>query len=155
MVRYGRDDAAEIWRNAVAQRTRSIAADLLRRLTRLSKKYGMRLPSVADRLGERFVRPLRVDRLRALVAPAIEEVRDGATAGALRRLEEGIAEFTEKPSGSGFDVPSWLQALEAEVEDASTTEAETLEMIDPLLCLPQAQLSLKEVERQLRQISGE
>jgi hypothetical protein len=152
MVRCGRDDAAEIWRNAVAQRTRSMAADLLKRLTRLNKKYGMRLPSVSDRLGERFVRPLRVDRLRALVSPAMEELRNGETAVALARLEEGITEFTEKPSGSGFDVPSWLQALEAEVDDVSASDAQDLEMVDPLLELPQVRLSLKETEQQLRRL---
>ena len=35
----------------------------------------MRMPTVADRLAERFVRPLTIDRIRALVAPAIDEAR--------------------------------------------------------------------------------
>ena len=78
LVRSGRDEAAEIWRSAVAERTADIADEHLKRFARLNRKYGMRLPSIADRLGERFVRPLVIDRLRALVRPAIERGRRAA-----------------------------------------------------------------------------
>ena len=77
LVRCGREGAAEIWRRAVAERTAPIAEEHLKRFNRLCKKYGMRLPSIAERLGERFIRPLEIDRLRALVRPAADEVRDG------------------------------------------------------------------------------
>ena len=73
LVRSGHDEAADVWRAAVAERTSSIAEDHLKRFTRLNRKYGMRLPSIADRLGERFVRPLVVDRLCALIEPAMDE----------------------------------------------------------------------------------
>ena len=78
LVRCGREDAADVWREAIAARSKNIAADHMRRLTRLVGKYGMRLQTVADRLSERFVRPLAIDRLRALVGPAIDELRGGA-----------------------------------------------------------------------------
>ncbi len=67
LVRSGRDHAAEIWRKAVADRTGDIAEDCLRRLRNMNKKYGMKLPSIAERLEEKFIRPLQVDRLCALV----------------------------------------------------------------------------------------
>ena len=35
----------------------------------------MRLPTVTDRLAERFIRPLAIDRVRALVKPAMDEAR--------------------------------------------------------------------------------
>ncbi|HYW77928.1 MAG TPA: hypothetical protein VE890_00055, partial [Thermoguttaceae bacterium] len=57
LMRSGRLDVAGTWREAVAQKTGRTAADHLRRYTRLVRKYGMRLASVADRLGERFVQP--------------------------------------------------------------------------------------------------
>ncbi len=76
LVRSGHDEAANVWRAAVAERTASIAEDHLKRFTRLNRKYGMRLPSIADRLGERFVRPLVVDRLCALIEPAMNEAHD-------------------------------------------------------------------------------
>ena len=65
LVRAGRDRAAEDWRNAVAERTAEIAEEHLKRFARLNRRYGMRLPSIAERLEERFVRPLQVDRLCA------------------------------------------------------------------------------------------
>ena len=90
----------------------------------------MRLPSIAERLEERFLRPLEVDQLCALVQPAIEELRiavapepvrraGGAGAapprrpGAFRRLEEGIAKFTREISGAGFDLPVLAGGLAA------------------------------------------
>ncbi len=73
LVRSGHDDAADVWRVAVGERTSSIAEDHLKKFMRLNRKYGMRLPSIADRLGERFVRPLVVDRLCALIEPAMDE----------------------------------------------------------------------------------
>ena len=116
LVRCGRDGAAEIWRRAVAERTAPIADEHLKRFDRLCKKYGMRLPSIAEHLGERFVRPLEIDRLCALVRPAIDELREGREAAAFRQLEEQIARFTKEPAGAGFELPSWLEALEQEVE---------------------------------------
>ena len=76
LVRSGHDEAADVWRVAVGERTSSIAEDHHKRFQRLNRKYGMRLPSIADRLGERFVRPLVVDRLCALIEPAVEEAHD-------------------------------------------------------------------------------
>jgi hypothetical protein len=164
LVRSGRDDAAEVWRRAVAERTASIAADHLKQFMRLNRKYGMRLPSVAERLEERFVRPLAVDRLRALVRPAIEEARAAGAnvtsgeqtpggdwpCGAFYRLEEGLAEFTRHVSGAGFDVPAWLDALQQEADRAGSSAGEDEDLPGPLLALPQVRLSKKEIRRQLQ-----
>ncbi len=65
LVRCGRHQAAENWRQAVAERTATIADEHWERFERLCKKYGMRLPSVAETLSERFIRPLEIDRLCA------------------------------------------------------------------------------------------
>ncbi|NQU20006.1 MAG: hypothetical protein HQ567_01890, partial [Candidatus Nealsonbacteria bacterium] len=62
IVRRGHGQAARIWHRAVARRTAIMADDHLARLERLTKRHGMRLPSVAERLGQRFVRPLAIDR---------------------------------------------------------------------------------------------
>ena len=72
LIRRGCDGAAEIWRRAMAERTSDVADQQLERLAKLQTQYGMRLPTIADRLSERFVRPLAIDRVRALVAPAAE-----------------------------------------------------------------------------------
>ena len=51
LVRAGRDYAAEIWRQAVVERTSDIAREHLKRFQQLARQYGMRLPSVARATG--------------------------------------------------------------------------------------------------------
>lgn len=117
LVRQGREAAAEIWRQAFAERT-SEAADLhIARLNALANEYGMQLPTIADRLSERFVRPLVIDRVRAMVEPAmnVDEPRQQA---AFAALEGEIADLVSEPHGAGLDVPDWLSALEDEVTEA-------------------------------------
>ncbi len=155
LVRCGRDEAAAVWRKAVARRTASIAADHLKRLARLNNKYGMRLPSVAERLGERFVRPLAIDRLRALIRPAIEELRDGVAPSAFERLEKEIAPFTSELSGSGFEVPRWLESLQQEVDKAQSPDDDKGESLDPYLRVPQVRLSRKDAQREVDSMTGE
>ena len=152
LVRGGRDGAAETWRRAVAERTAPIAEEHLKRFHRLCKKYGMRLPSIAEHLSERFVRPLEIDQLCALLRPAIDEIRGNRPPEKLRQLEEHIARFTQEPAGAGFELPGWLEALEQEMEraDWQAAEGEEEETIDPLIRLPQVRLSRAEVDRQVR-----
>ncbi len=118
LVRRGRMNAAEMWRRAMAERTAEVADALAGRLTELRTKYGMRLPTVDDRLAERFVRPLAIDRVRALVAPAVDDVRQRRPSEAFSRLELETEELTQEPTGVGLDVPGWLHALESEVRQA-------------------------------------
>jgi hypothetical protein len=150
LVRFGRQQAAEAWRKAVAERTATVAEDHLKRFAHLVKKYGMRLPSVAERLGERFLRPLEIDRLRALVQPAVEELRDGRPGVAFARLEEEIAMFTSEVTGAGFDLPSWLEALQQEVDRVQSQWPEDSETLEPLLRLPQVLLSPEEAQREVK-----
>ncbi len=178
LVRAGCDTAAEGWRSAVAERTADIADDHLKRFTRLNRKYGMWLPSIAERLQERFLRPLQVDQLCALVHPAMEELRvpgrsatappvspsnspseaspaTAAPSGAFRRLKEGIAQFTREISGAGFDLPTWLEALQQEVDRVESQTADDEEDLPgPELPIPQVRLSREEVRRQVRAIHG-
>ena len=129
----------------------------------------MRLPSIADRLGERFVRPLLVDRLCALIEPAMDEApgkaRRPAGGGAparaghaepstFARLEEGIQEFTRDISGAGFDVPAWLEALEQEVDRVLSDGPEEEELPDPQLPVAQVRLTREEVRRQVQGLGG-
>ncbi len=116
LVRGGRITAAEAWQQAVAEQSVQLADEHVRRFEELSREYGMRLRSIGDRLGERFVRPLAVDRLRALVRPAVREHREAVDSGAFGQLRARIAPFAENLSGAGFEVPGWLESLEDEVD---------------------------------------
>jgi hypothetical protein len=117
LIRHRRLLAAEIWCQAFAERTTDAADSRLRDLERLSQQYGMRLATIADRVGERFVRPLLIDRVRALVEPAL--MAEGAERQeAFDALEREIASLANEPSGAGLDLPDWLAALEDEVTTA-------------------------------------
>jgi hypothetical protein len=154
LVRCGRDRAAEIWRQAVIQRTCDIADDHLRRFAKLARQYGMRLPSIAERLEERFVRPLEIARLQALVEPAIGELREGQPLLSFAEFQEGVAPLVDEPSGVGFEVPAWLETLEREVEEIRLGADEDSEPLDPLLPVAEVRLTPDEVKRQLRRIAG-
>jgi len=149
MVREGRDAAAGIWQEVVAGRTASVAEDHLERFERLSKQYGMWLPSIAERLGERFVQPLSIDRFCALVRPATEDLQGEPPSRSFERLEQEVARFTREPSGVGFEVPRWLEALEDEVARVRSRAPEEHEPEDPTTPIPQVRLSRQEAERQL------
>ncbi|MGI9456822.1 MAG: hypothetical protein ACR2NU_09680, partial [Aeoliella sp.] len=115
LIRLGRDDAAQMWREAIAERTAETADRYIEGFEELAEEYGMRLPTIAERLGERFIRPLAVDRLRALVAPAIEAADAELDNCEFEALEREIASLIDEPCGAGLDVPDWIAALEEEV----------------------------------------
>jgi hypothetical protein len=117
LVRHHRALAAEMWCQAFAERTAEEADAYLAQLQRLSQKYGMWLATIADRVGERFVRPLLIDRVKALVEPALTAA-DQQRLGAFAALDREITHLASEPSGAGLDLPDWLAALEDEVTDA-------------------------------------
>src|SRR5690606_30867711 len=76
-----------------------------------------RMPTVADRLHERFTRPMTVDRMRALVGPAVRQFRNtGASSQIFDLLIDECKLMMEQPTGVGLDIPQWLSALEDEVD---------------------------------------
>ncbi|MCE5303022.1 MAG: hypothetical protein LLF97_07935 [Planctomycetaceae bacterium] len=153
LVRRGCGRAAETWRRAVAERTAPIAEEHLQRFRRLCKKYGMQLPSIAEHFSGRFIRPLEIDQLRALLRPAVEEIRQGREPVVLRELEERIARFTQEPAGAGFELPGWLDALEQELDRLPwPSDDEDEDLLDPLARIPRVRLSKAEIERQIQQM---
>ncbi|MEN6367504.1 MAG: hypothetical protein ABFC88_11870 [Thermoguttaceae bacterium] len=153
LVRRGCGRAAETWRQAVAERTAPIAEEHLQRFRRLCKKYGMQLPSIAEHFSGRFIRPLEIDQLRALLRPAVEEIRQGRPPAALRELEERIARFTQEPAGAGFELPGWLDALEQELDRLPwPADDEDDDLPDPLVRIPRVRLTKAEIERQIQQM---
>ena len=145
LVRNDCNAAAQMWRRALAERISEESDRYLKRLAKLQKTYAMRLSTVADRLGERFLRPMIIDRMRALVKPAME--RTSKTAFEL--LEEETALLMREPTGVGFDPPTWLLALEEEVARVrgSQYHIDEKSMFDELLD-PQP-MSVDEVQSQL------
>ncbi len=117
LVRAGCHQTAQQWRRALADRICRESEAYIEQLTLLQKKYAMRMPTVADRLHERFTRPMTVDRMRALVGPAVRQYREtGETSDVFDLLIEECKLMMEQPTGVGLDVPQWLGALESEVD---------------------------------------
>ena len=117
LVRAGCHQTAQQWRRALAERIGRESETYIEHLTTLQKKYAMRMPTVADRLHERFTRPMTVDRMRALVGPAVRQYREtGETSDVFDLLIEECKLMMEQPTGVGLDVPQWLGALESEVD---------------------------------------
>jgi hypothetical protein len=155
LVRRGEEVAARVWRRALSERIQDEAEQYLTRLSDLQKKYAMRMPTVADRLAERFVRPLTIDRIRALVEPAIEEARTGGDSPKFEMLEFETATLTREPTGVGLDVPAWLVALEEEVDLALRPTHQRRHEEDLSAILPPRLLTLEQAKQQLDQWSAQ
>jgi hypothetical protein len=150
LARRGRDGAAVRWEQSLATSLRERAARQLEQLARLERARGVRLGTVADRLGERFVKPLALDRLCALIEPAMEEARRAGGRPAFTRLRKEAAAFTATPTGVGLDVPAWLRRLELEVHRVQATHTTIAALAEGFFRVPRRPLTLDELQRQLR-----
>ena len=149
LVRKNRLAAAELWQRAFADRTADVAEVHLHKLGEISANYGMRLPTVAARLAERFTRPLAIDRVRALVAPAMAAADEQGEIFAT--LEQEIEMLADEPAGAGIDVPDWLTALEDEVTSIRVTKRHRESTGDLLRRVGQTPVPWEDLQEQLRQ----
>ncbi|MCP4191466.1 MAG: hypothetical protein GY768_12645 [Planctomycetaceae bacterium] len=145
LVRRGCNDAAQMWRRALSERIAEEADRYVKRLTKLQQRYAMQLPTIADRVNERFLRPLIIDRMRSLVEPAIEQRSEKSFA----ILEDESALLLKQPSGVGFEPPAWLLSLEEEVrrvrrEAKLVDEQQLFESL-----LPAVDLTIEDVQDQI------
>ncbi len=155
LVRNGHQRAAQMWRRALRERISVEADKYERKLTDLQQKYAMQMPSIADRIGERFVRALTIDRLCALVEPAMHEARGADGGESFSALRHETEFLTLVPSGVGFDVPAWLVALEDEVERVRLPHWERDDYDELRVSVPPIRLSYEEIQAQLDECSDE
>lgn len=116
LSRLGRGEAAVLWQETLTRKTAALAKSFLQKLRRLERQHGMRLPSITDRLSEKFVKPLALDRILALVRPAMEEARGTAPGESFPKLEAETENYLSTTSGSALEVQPWLQSLAEEVQ---------------------------------------
>jgi hypothetical protein len=114
-----RDRIADVadWQNGILHYTLEHADRHLAELAQIEASHGLKLRTVRDRLGERFIAPLAVDRMCALVGPAAAAADPGEPSGsaAFARLHGEITAFSATPAGVGLEVPGWLRRLEGEL----------------------------------------
>jgi hypothetical protein len=118
LARRGASAAAEAWRERLREETRDTAAALVQKLTQLEGHWSVRLASISDRVRRPFTAALEQDELEALVEPAVAELVHGAPAGAGAALEAKATSFLGVASGSGVEVPDWLERLGSTVDRA-------------------------------------
>ncbi|EMI16861.1 hypothetical protein RMSM_06226 [Rhodopirellula maiorica SM1] len=149
LVRSGLEAASVLWRRSLSERIDSEAEIYVTKLRQMQKDYAMRMPTVADRILERFVQPMTIDRMRALVGPAMRDAENNQPSRSFELLEEESEILTRHPTGVGLDVPAWLDALEEEVEQLAKRRISS--EIDPqsLITIPVTPLSVSELNDQL------
>ena len=149
LVRGGLEEAAAMWRRSLSDRISSEADVYVSRIRELQTNYAMRMPTVADRIQERFVQPMNIDRMRAYIGPAMRDAEANQDSVAFELLEQEAEVLTKHPTGVGLDVPAWLDALEAEVEDLARKRNSSL--LDPqsLMTIEFAPLSQEAIDEQL------
>jgi hypothetical protein len=148
LARRGRTEAALRWEQALVSLTDGLARQHQERQARLERQHGVRLSTVSDRLAERFVKPLALDRLCALIEPCLAEARRGETA-AFERLRRELETYTATPTGVGLDVPAWLRRLEMELQRARAEQSRLGMLAEGFFRVPRRPLSFEELQRQL------
>jgi hypothetical protein len=143
--------AAARWQEQVADLTEELAEEHLEELARLEKAHGMHLRTIADRLAERFVKPMALDRLCALIEPAMDEARNpGGPHPAFDRLEEELHAYADTPTGVGLDVPEWLRRLEGEIQRVRMARTAVATLAESQFQIPKLVVPLEELGRQMR-----
>lgn len=153
LVKNQENGAAGRWRRQLTERVESEADRYLAQLKKLQTKYAMRMPTVADRLSERFVQPLHIDRICALVAPAMHSPDPVAGEGAFELLQKEAEMLTKQPMGVGLEVPTWLIQLEQEVDQQRVSLPNKHSYVPESLIDP-IPLELSDIEAQLDALPG-
>ncbi len=147
LVRRHPPSAAE-WRDQVRLLTCELAKEMLTELSQLEQRHGMRLATVRERIEERFVAPLEMDRLAALVEPAYARARSESDQTEPSELETAAAALATTPSGVGLDVPAWLARLEHELDRVQQAQ-------DPLIKLAETRFQVPKGDRLFQELVQE
>ncbi len=116
LVNDQENSVARMWRRSLTERVGPEADKYLAMMEKLRKKYSIRMESVGRRLEGRFGHQMQIDRLRALVAPAMEDPDSRDSYRTFELLHHEAQAFSRSTIGVGIDLPAWLAALESEVE---------------------------------------
>ncbi|MFM8188581.1 MAG: hypothetical protein ACKN85_08885 [Pirellula sp.] len=151
LVHTGCQRSAIQWRRALSDRVSNESDAYLEKLQKLQKTYAMMMTSVADRLNERFIKPMTIDRMRALIRPAMRQLRssDQQESRAFDLLVQELHLMMREPTGVGLEVPAWLMVLQEEVDRVLDQEQNSLPSNRLERAIPLVSLSLEEVRSQL------
>ncbi|TVQ01561.1 MAG: hypothetical protein EA381_05310 [Planctomycetaceae bacterium] len=149
LVRNRLDSAADIWRHSLSERIGGKAEVYVGKLRELQREYAMRMPTVADRILERFVQPMTIDRMRSLVEPATRDAEANLPSEAFDLLEREASLLTQHPTGVGIDMPVWLAALDEETEMVAKRQGGNEVDVMSLVTMPIRPLGRDDLQAQL------
>ncbi len=116
LCQWNLSEAIAAWERSFEKRARESATGHLRRLNAAERKYGMRLPAVSDRLNEHFTKPLAVNRMLAHLPQVVADAQaQRAESPSFDNLRREIDAYLSDSTGSGIELPAWMQNLEKEV----------------------------------------
>ncbi len=150
LARRGRNTTAVFWERSLTQFTREVSRHHLEQLARLEQDRGVHLGTIHDHLSERFVKPLALDRLCALIEPAMLEARGEGDHPSFAQLLKELQAYTATPTGVGLDVPNWLRRLEMEVHRVQATHTTIAVLAENFFRIPRRPLSYDDLQRQMR-----
>ena len=145
VLERGRPALAELFRRGLQKCTREKADAFQHRLQELQNEHAMLMPTIAEKIGERFVQPTAVHRACSLIEPAIREGRASQRSSCFELLQQETQTMVEECGGVGLDIPQWLLSLEDEVDRVrrppfDRDEQELLSEVLPQMPLTQEQL---------------
>ena len=112
----GKQNALALLEESFEEDSREEANRHVESLRKLEQEYGVHLPGVADRINERFTKPLAVNRMLALIKPTMRpKIDDQVAREKFELLQSEIETYMEDTAGSAIDIPQWLQDVGREV----------------------------------------
>ena len=116
LVNEQENGVARMWRRSLTEKVGPEADKYLHSLATLRNKYSIQMASVARRLEGKFGHQMQIDRLKALVEPAMMDPAMKESARAFELLKNEARAFSRSTMGVGIDLPAWLATLENEVQ---------------------------------------
>jgi hypothetical protein len=116
LVDKKQNNVARMWRRELNSKISPKAKRYVDELQDLRKRYSIQLQSVGRRIEGRFESQIQIDRLIALVKPAVAKPRTRDSLKAFDLLQHESQAFCRTTTGVGIELPPWLAALEQEVE---------------------------------------
>lgn len=152
-VRFGADDVAAEVELELRNATSEVAESLVEELRELESEYGVQLPTLHDRINERIVGALAVNRMTARVSrcsPGLNGVSEAEASASFEILRQEIADFMDSRLGSGIEPPDWMQQLGREFE---RSHEEFSGLIADSLTIDEFQkVTQKDIDRQLSRL---
>ncbi len=151
LAQQDRNESALIWEAVFEANSEEMAKKHLKKLKQTESEYKINLPLISDHLNERFVKPLAVNRMMALVPRAMKDARSGnEDSAAFSILQDEIERYLASTIGSGIDVPDWMRSLEDEIDRLDEKVTSEQYDIETEIKLSPVPMSLDDIKKQLK-----